>query len=286
MCPSNTDANTTVGARTTVRAASVADFEKAGVADIVSFGQQSRAHLLHTGNKRYPWNDIERPSKIFNYLTINTDMGLLEKLKLRIQALLTWLFIRVLKRSKLEGTEELTLLNEPVKIYTFRKSSDIYAQATPFGTIIWNKTRTEELSTEGQRFVLHHELSHKNRNGIYKGLLYGMAVSGAGGIVILMYSGIFFLLGSSFAELAEPVTTGFLMTVAFAALFRIEETWADYDAVCELGEEKFKSAYDEIGSDHEPTMRSRIIRKLFYTHPDRTVRLYQFLQEKESISVI
>jgi Zn-dependent protease with chaperone function len=207
-------------------------------------------------------------------------MHTLEKARRWVQAVLTWLFVRLLKRSKLEGTEELTLLDDPVTVYTFRKDSDIYAQATPFGTIIWNKTRTEELSTDGKRFVLHHELSHKNRNSIYKGLLYGMAVSGAGGIVILFYSGIFFFLGSSLAELAEPATTGLVMTVAFATLFRIEETWADYDAICELGEEKFRSAYDEIGGDHEPAIRSRIFRRLFYTHPDQTVQLYQHLHQR------
>ena len=195
-----------------------------------------------------------------------------------IQAFLTRWFIRLFKRSKPEEAEELSLLDEPTTVYPFRSDGALFGQATPFGTIIWNKTRTEKLSRKAKRLVLRHECSHRDRNPIYKGVFFGMAASFAAGCLLLLFVIEALLLGASPFDLVTHTAVAFGMMGAFLVLFRIEETIADYHAICELGEEGFIDAYEEIALVSDDSLRNRIIGKVLYTHPEDTVRIYRLRQ--------
>ncbi|UPV72725.1 M48 family metalloprotease [Halorussus limi] len=201
-----------------------------------------------------------------------------EKIIAWIQAFLTQSFIRLFKRSKPEEKEELSLLDEPTTVYPFRSDRALFGQATPFDTIIWNKTRTEKLSKKAKRLVLHHECSHRDRNPIYKGVFLGMAVSFAAGCLLLLKAVLALLLGASLHNLMQPTAVAFTMMGTFLVLFRIEETIADYHALCELGEEGFIDAYEEIALMSDNSLRNQIMGKLLYTHPEDTVRIYRLRQ--------
>lgn len=197
----------------------------------------------------------------------------------RIQAILTRLFIRILKRSKFEETRELSLLDEPTTVYVFRKSGSIFAQCTPFGTIIWNAENTEQLSHDGRRFVLTHELSHKKRNSVYKGITYGVLLSFAmAGGTFLSSLGLL-LLGLSLSSVAPLAILTAATLLILCILLRIEETKADYDTLNELGEQDFRTAYNEVLDSGSTSLISSLVRKVMYSSPEQTIRLQQFLQK-------
>lgn len=205
-------------------------------------------------------------------------MGWLEQLTCWLQSVLTRWFIRIGKRSDPEEVEELSLLDEDTTVYPFYGHGSVFAQVTPFGTIIWNKTRTEKLSTEAKRLVLRHECSHRDRNPVYKGIFLGMAVTFAGGAFLLLLAMRALILGSSTADLVVPTVVVFGMMATFVCLNRIEETVADYHALCELGEESFLEAYEEITTMSDDSFLSRFARRALYTHPKVTVRLSRLVR--------
>ncbi|WP_436348754.1 M48 family metalloprotease [Natronorubrum sp. FCH18a] len=203
----------------------------------------------------------------------------LDKWIVRIQTALTRAFVRVLKRSTVKDIKEATYLDESTTIYTFRSDGALFAQVTPFSTIIWNENRTEQLSEKGRQFVLRHECSHRDRNPIYKGALYGMSLTFAGGLFALVTSLLLLLFGAN--PLDEMVLFGVAtcMMVSFVILLRLEETIADYYTIRDLGEEHFLKGYDEISTAGDDSLRARTIRKILYTHPNDTVRIYRFLKQ-------
>lgn len=199
-----------------------------------------------------------------------------------ILAVLTRAFIRI-RYTKPEETRELSLLEEPTTVYTFQSDSSFFAQTTLFGTIVWNKTRMDTLSTEAKRLVLRHECSHRDRNPIYKGLFYSTAVSFATGLMLLAFGGYLLVAGAPVYELVRPTLIAVLMIAVFVVLFRVEETMADYHAICELGEEGFLTAYDEIATEGPVSRRGQFFRRIFYTHPQDTARLYRWFHGRLSL---
>ncbi|WP_247005060.1 hypothetical protein [Halosolutus gelatinilyticus] len=202
----------------------------------------------------------------------------LNEWRFKIRTFFTKLFIWVSQRTSIEEINEVSLLNERTTIYSFRSDSAIFAQVTPIGTIIWNKSRMEGLSTRSKQLILRHECSHRDRNPIYKGILYGMAVSFAAGLLLLLISFALLALGASPSELLTPVLIAVGMIGSFIILVRIEETLADYHAIRDLGEETFIDAYNEISSESDNSLHAQGLRKVLYTDPSDTVRIYRFFQ--------
>lgn len=202
----------------------------------------------------------------------------LDRFRVWMQAVLTRLFIRVFRWSRFEETKEISLLDEPTTVYTFRNDGPPFAQTTLFGTIIWNETRMEQLSSQAQRLVLRHECSHRDRNPFFKGLFFGMIGFFLGGLYVLGIVVDSYLGGASLPALIQPTIAALAMMGAFVVLFRIEETIADYHALLELGEEGFTEAYDEITNVGEWKLHYWLLSKVGYTKPRHTIRLNRLFQ--------
>ena len=185
-------------------------------------------------------------------------------------------FIRWFRRGEYCGTEVMSTDSGNVTVYKFKKESPLPAQTTLWGTIIWNQTVLGDASDEERRLALQHELSHCNRNGFYRGLFLGSLSMFVAGFWILLYAvPLHFLRGGSITDITAPVIVGLLMIGAFLILWRIEETWADYDAICALDEDKFMKGYEELGSGEDVPLIFKILGKLVYTEPKHTCWLYR-----------
>lgn len=196
------------------------------------------------------------------------------------QYALTWLFVLLLKRRILDGTEEIELPDETVTVYKFRAERPEFAQATPFGTIIWNVHKCENLSDNARQLILSHERSHRDRNPVWKGILYGGAISVAVVCASVLKLMLAFALGVvSFSELHQPVAVSILFVVAFLLAFRIEETVADYQALQQLGEERFTEAYEEVFESGTGSIVSGFIRVVLYSQPRQTLKLHRFVEQ-------
>lgn len=197
---------------------------------------------------------------------------------MELKKLFTRGFIRIYKLSKLEGKETKSHLGEPVTIYTFRKNGSTMAQSTLVGTIIWNKEVMENLSSEAQELVLSHECSHRDRNVVFKSLLYSTIAWFGIGAWIFYRIAKYLLLGRRVDNLFILIVIAVVLMGVFMALFRIEETLADYHALSKLGEDHFLNAHEEISNTVDRGIISEVIGKVFYTKPKHTVCLFRFAQ--------
>jgi hypothetical protein len=196
----------------------------------------------------------------------------------QIKYVLTWVFVLFTKRTTLKGQKEITLPHKTIRVYTFDKDSPGLAQATLFGTIIWNLHWTEGLSVQAQQLLLTHEESHKNRNIIWKGIIYALIIL----LLIVTYQKGQLILETGFGGLSAAMlidTIGSL-TIPFVTsliAIRVEEIIADYQSLQELGEEHFIEGYRELLEQGDSTITGRIVRKFLYNHPKQTVKLHDML---------
>lgn len=196
----------------------------------------------------------------------------------QIKYVLTWVFVLFTKRTTLKGQKEITLPHKTIRVYTFDKDSPGLAQATLFGTIIWNLHWTEGLSVQAQQLLLTHEESHKNRNIIWKGIIYALIIL----LLIVTYQKGQLILETGFGGLSAAMlidTIGSLTIpfVTFLIAIRVEEIIADYQSLQELGEEHFIEGYRELLEQGDSTITGWIVRKFLYNHPKQTVKLHDML---------
>jgi len=196
----------------------------------------------------------------------------------QIKYLLTWIFVLFTKRTTLKGQKEVTLPHKAIRVYIFDKDSPGLAQATPFGTIIWNLHWTEGLSVQAKQLLLTHEESHKNRNVIWKGIIYALLIL----LLIVTYQKGQLILETGFGGLSAAMlidTIGSLTIpfVTFLIAIRVEEIIADYQSLQELGEEHFIEGYRELLEQGDSTITGWIVRKFLYNHPKQTVKLHDML---------
>lgn len=196
----------------------------------------------------------------------------------QIKYVLTWVFVLFTKRTTLKGQKEITLPHKTIRVYTFDKDSPGLAQATLFGTIIWNLHWTEGLSVQAQQLLLTHEESHKNRNIIWKGIIYALIIL----LLIVTYQKGQLILETGFGGLSAAMlidTIGSLTIpfVTFLIAIRVEEIIADYQSLQELGEEHFIEGYRELLEQGDSTITGRIVRKFLYNHPKQTVKSHDML---------
>jgi hypothetical protein len=195
-----------------------------------------------------------------------------------IKYVLTWAFLLFVKRTTLKGQKEITLPHENVKVYTFDKDSPGFAQATPFGTILWNLHRAEDVSVPAKQLLVTHEQSHKNRNVVWKAIIYTPLII----LLALTYRGGQLLIDTGLSEMSTAVMTNvvanwILALVLFLIAVRVEEVIADYQTLQKLGEEHFLEAYRELLGQGDSTFTGKIMRKILYNHPKQTVKLYNLL---------
>ena len=178
-----------------------------------------------------------------------------------------------------EEIEERVLENEDtVKVYWFSSDSALFGQATPFGTIILNRTRVDDLSTSTQELVLQHELSHIQRGSVARGIFYGMVFWGVLGILsALTFTGLL-VAGAPLAALTDLGAFSALSIAIFVVTNRLEETTADLHALQAAGEDDFIAGYREVSAVSDDSIGTVILRALFYTRPERTVRLHRLLR--------
>lgn len=184
----------------------------------------------------------------------------------------TLLFLLVFYRTTTVERKQLKLLDEPVCVYEFESESDAFAQVTHFNTIIWNRQKVNSLSKSAKRLVLRHEMSHRDRNPVFKGIFYGTTlwlVLGA----ILTVGGITSIAMGGYSSGTTLVGTGMLLMIVFGVCYRADETLADYHTLKELGESEFIFAYAELSGQSDNSFITKLIRTLFYTNPKNTIAL-------------
>lgn len=211
-----------------------------------------------------------------------TSISVTERWKER----LTKYFIEFIKRGEYEGKESFEAAGESVEVHSFKSNGSLFGQCTPFGTIILNESRVENLSQTARELVISHEVSHRDRNAIWKGTFLGSTVWFAVGFLVLILCVILLLGGASLTGLTGPIGAALLLMASFVVIVRAEETIADLQALRSVGKEQFVSGYKEIGEASSGTRRDLVMRKLLYTHPKHTVALHRFLEKWPNIDAL
>lgn len=188
-------------------------------------------------------------------------------------------------RSAVEDTGTVTLSDgEDVDVYWFSSKTAKLGQATVFNTILLNRTYFERLTPIARELILRHELGHANRRPSLSGVLYGMVSICAIGVLMLGGAGILAVSGEPVMSVTQSAGYGAACIGLFLITNRIEETTADLEALRVLGEDAFIDGYQQIDDvadkvdGAEPSLFSRILRRLCYTHPETVVRLNRLLE--------
>lgn len=192
---------------------------------------------------------------------------------------LTVLFVWVARRERVESVEEINVLGETERVWKVRSDGATFAQVTIFGTIIWNESRMNALSDTAKLLVLSHERSHKHRSPVFKGMMLGILLVASVAIAHLLVIGLMLVMGSSINGLAAllPVYAGIILLLV--VVIRLDEFLADQEAIETVGENDFLRAYDELAEYSADSMLSNIVRRLLYTTPSTTARIYRARQK-------
>lgn len=187
---------------------------------------------------------------------------------------LAGLFVRVYYGAGVEEAE-LRLLPEPVPVLVFATERGPFAQATPFGPIVWNETKTSRLSPRSRRLILLHEQSHQRRTPLYRLLL--LLAAPLPGLALLVWAWTLVSLagGLGLRTALASFGVGVVLLSAFLLLVRVEETLAEYAAVRRMGPEAFLAAYREIAV-------TGAWRRVAYPSPETTVWLFELLSGRRS----
>lgn len=190
---------------------------------------------------------------------------------------LTRFVVRLVHGTACDGTERLTLLDEPTLVYTYRSPDPPLAQVTPFGTILWNSAYTDRLSPSARRVVLRHECSHRDRNPLFK-VVFAVAMGLFGiGLLCLVEAGVLLARGA-YADGTLLGLLGLGLLVGAVVVSRVEEGLADYHALREVGETRFLDAYEEIESLLPSASTGRLVSRLFYPDRRTVVRVHRLVE--------
>lgn len=194
-----------------------------------------------------------------------------------MRSVLTRAIVRIAHRATCDGTELISLLDEPTLVYTYRSPDPPFAQVTPLGTILWNRTYMDQLSPLARRVVLRHECSHRDRSRPLKVLFTVMMGLVGVGLLSVVQAGLLVVRGAYAAgALTALVGLGLVLAAVLAA--RLEEGLADYHALREVGETRFLRAYDEIHAASRGTRAGRLVSRLVYPRPRTVVRVHRRIQ--------
>ncbi|AXG08620.1 hypothetical protein [Haloplanus rubicundus] len=193
----------------------------------------------------------------------------------RATRLFAWLY-----RRPVESRETYeTVGGDEVDAYMFSNESMLFGQHTPFGTILLNKHLLSDVSGQTETHVVQHELSHRDRNSVIRGLWWGIIFSMAVGIAYGLYGGLLVLLGVSVGALTKLFAYSAILVVTGIIVNRLEETKAELDALHALGEGDFRAAHEEISTIGERSVVGLILGVLFYPNPETTISLYNKFQQ-------
>lgn len=195
-----------------------------------------------------------------------------------MRAVLTRAIIRIAHRAACDGTELIPLLDEPTLVYTYRSPRPPFAQVTPLGTILWNRTYMDQLSPLARRVVLRHECSHRDRSRPLKVLLTAMMGLLGVGLLSVVQAGLLVVRDGAYGAGALIGLVGLGLVLAAVLAVRVEEGLADYHALREVGEPRFLSAYDEIQAASRGTRAGRLVSRLVYPRPRTVVRIHRRIQ--------
>lgn len=206
-----------------------------------------------------------------------------DRWKRAILKTLTRLWVWFYYRSAIER-DTVQTWSEEQEVYRFSSDSDLRGQAIPFiGTIILNEQKLAGCSDDELKFVLEHEIGHKLRNPIVRGLIYGLVLFWIPlGIWLLVKALGYSLLipfGLSIIPVAKLAGGALLMIGAGIVAWRSEEILADFHVLKYVTYEEYLSIYDEVRDDEERTVMSTILLKLVYTKPETIVRLHQTFEQ-------
>ncbi|MFC7177642.1 hypothetical protein [Halosegnis marinus] len=155
-------------------------------------------------------------------------------------------------------------------LYWFESDGDTVGQATPFGTVILNRRAFARLSPATREYVLAHERGHGGRGLLFGGCYWGTFAAWSLAGALFVYSGLGTLVGGSAVPLAAP---GFLLaTLAFLAVWWLDELRADLAALGTVGEERLRTAHRELRGGR-PTALARLV----YPAPATTARVRRLL---------
>lgn len=195
---------------------------------------------------------------------------------------ITALWVYLIHRSRVEK-DVLETWSGTQDVYWFSSDARVLGQATLFGTIILNRKRLDECDREDLMQVAEHEVGHKIRNPIAKGIFYGLALIWLPiGTVFLMIAfgyAMIVPLGGPFEPVRILVVSAIPLIGIGLAAWRTEEIIADFHVLKFRTYDEYLGTYQNLRSEDNSSIFTATLFRLVYTKPENIVRLHQFLTQ-------
>lgn len=154
------------------------------------------------------------------------------------------------------------------EVYWFEDGGETLGQATPFGTVILNRTAFARLSADAREYVLEHERGHLGRGLAFGSLYWGTFACWSLAGALAVYSAGLSLAGTPTPELGGAPLWFLLATLCFLGIWWLDELRAEYAALAAVGRERFLAAHRELRGS-SPRRLSRLV----YPAPATTIRV-------------
>lgn len=181
----------------------------------------------------------------------------------------------------IEDVDEISTWCGETPVYQFSSDSNMLAQATFVNTIIINEQKLSSISDFARKVIVEHEIGHLKRRPSPKGLLIGLIIWIAAGLLLMGLAGLMALL-VPYGFPIETVLEVSLVSIAMLSIgvvgFRLEEIAADFHVLEHISYDEYLSVHEEIGETVEPSLMDSIVTKLLYTNPETIIRLHRFKQ--------
>lgn len=174
-----------------------------------------------------------------------------------------------------ESVETLSARSGEYTVHTVASDSAYIGQKTPGAeTIIINKTQFDHLPELSAERVVEHEVGHRKRHPVLRGLLWGSVILTAVGVV-----GLSLLLGA-FALLDVPIMPNIdliVFLVGMVALgptaMRLDEFGAELHVLKHMSEQEYLEAVERMPEMEDDSRIASLLATIIYPNPDRVVQV-------------
>lgn len=162
-------------------------------------------------------------------------------------------------------------------IHSVASDSAYIGQKTPGAeTIIINNTQFEQLSELSAERVIEHEVGHRKRHPVLRGLLWGSVIVMAIGIVALA------LLLVSFSLLDVPIVPNLDVAAVLVGIIilgpvavRLDEFGAELHVLEHMTEDEYRKAIELMPEGENVSWIASTLASIVYPNPDRVVQAHR-----------
>lgn len=209
------------------------------------------------------------------------DIRALQRLEELIADGFTRIFVRVYYGSEVRKDIVESYSGEQ-DVYWMASSTDALGQTTPIGTIILNEEQLADSSEAEVMQVLEHEVGHRDRMPLARGVFWGCVLLAAMGIYFLLQAivySFFIPYGVPPGPVAQLAGVSLLFILLGWAAVRTEEIFADFHVLQYVSYEEFLSTYEEMRDTDNKSLVGKMQLLLIYTDPRTIVRLHQMFNK-------